>query len=128
MALVIGPVLAVTAVALVAYPSKRDPLYPERKRRDWCPGGGAPPQRWLIGGLFVGGVASHKLFIALVQLIPPVRTLSSGPTPAVGGRAAAVHQHPDPAARAHAAASRVPNERSVRCAPNWGCWWSCCGR
>lgn len=54
----IPPVFTAVSVYLVVHPTKDDPLYPDRKRRDWP----------VIIGLFAGGMAAYWLWLFLMDL------------------------------------------------------------
>lgn len=66
---IVAPVLIGVALYYTTHPSKHDPLYPERKRRDW----------WLIGGLFGGGIlgyyVSKVVTNVLLQVVPQLRVV-----------------------------------------------------
>lgn len=69
--LLIGGALAITSVFLTIFPTKYDPEYPERKRRDWP----------VVIGLFAGGVVSiyvNVIFMKGVNFTPQGKLMRLG--------------------------------------------------
>lgn len=62
----LGPLLVALAIWFLMKPSKNDPRFPGRKRRDW----------WVIGGLFLGGIAAHHVTMFIITHIPQLRLVT----------------------------------------------------